>query len=89
MADAGPDSIVTVPPGVPRNDGNSDIIAASVQAAMDLANGHVLYLEQEAHAGSQMGDELPLTPSPDADSTLLSGVPGGHDVSGVAQESPR
>jgi len=48
-------------------------------AAKVIGMAHVLELSQDTLAqGSQIGDSLPLVPSPDRDTTELGGFPGDN-----------
>ena len=86
MADAGPDGLMSAPPGTPHDAGSDNTIAATVEAAKAAGMAHVMEIEQATHtAGDSIGDLMPLPPPPDVDSTVLGGMP----VAGVPSESPQ
>jgi hypothetical protein len=81
MADAGPDDLMSAPPGVPRDAGSSSTIAATIEAAKVIGMARVLELSQDvAPQGSVMGDPLPLPAKVFSDTTELQGEPGGGPV---------
>lgn len=73
MTDAGPDDLMSAPPGV---SGPSNTIAGTVEAAMAAGMANVMYLEQSTTAaGDDIGDAMPLPPPPDIDTSILDGLP--------------
>ena len=76
MGDAGPDGLMSAPPGTPHDAGSDNTIAATVEAAKAAGMAHVLEISQATlTAGDSIGDVMPLTPPPDIDSTVLGGLP--------------
>lgn len=87
MADAGPDDLMSAPPGTPLDAGSDNTIAATVEAAKVAGMAHVMEIEQATHtAGEPIGDLMPLTPPPDVDSTVLDGMPVAHVPMGPPQQ---
>lgn len=85
MADAGPDGLMSAPPGVVHDAGSSNTIAGTVEAAVVVAKAYMLEISQDTlTAGDSIGDLMPLPPCPDDDATLLAGVPGGHNMQGIS-----
>ena len=83
MAD--PDDLMSAPPGVAHDAGSSNTIAGTVEASVTVAQAYMLEISQDTlTAGDSIGDLMPLPPAPDDDSTLLSGVPGGHNMPGIS-----
>jgi hypothetical protein len=83
MADAGPDGLMSAPPGVDTDAGSASTIAATIDAAKTIGMAHVLEISQDTlAAGGSIGDLMPLPPPPDTDSTILGGqpppIPGGQ-----------
>jgi hypothetical protein len=77
MADAGPDDLMSAPPGVDHDAGSANTIAATIEAAKAIGMAHVLELSQDTLvAGDDIGDLMPMPPPPDVDSTILGGQPG-------------
>ena len=86
MGEAGPDGLMSAPPGVDQDAGSDSTIAATIEAAKAAGMAHVMEIEQATHtAGDSIGDLMPLTPPPDIDTTVLGGMP----VAGVPAESPQ
>jgi hypothetical protein len=76
VADAGPDGLMSAPPGVDADAGSDNTIAATIEAAKAIGMAHVMEIEQATHtAGESIGDPMPLPPPPDIDSTVLEGLP--------------
>lgn len=76
MADAGPDDLMSAPPGVDRDAGSANTIAATVEAAQAIGMAHVLEISQDTMAaGNSIGDLMPLPPPPDVDTSVLDGMP--------------
>jgi hypothetical protein len=76
MADAGPDGLMSAPPGTPQDAGSDSTIAATVEAAKAIGMAHVMEIEQSTHtACDSIGDLMPLPPPPDIDTTVLGGLP--------------
>jgi hypothetical protein len=77
MADAGPDGLESAPPGVDRDAGSANTIAATVEAAKTIGMAHVLEISQDTlAAGDSVGDLLPLPGKEFSDTTELQGEPG-------------
>jgi hypothetical protein len=86
MADAGPDDLPSAPPGVDRDAGSANTIAATIDAAKAAGMAHVLEISQDTlTAGDSIGDLMPVPPPPDIDSTVLDGQP----VAGVPFAAPQ
>ena len=65
MADAGPDGLMSAPPGVDQDAGSDSTIAATVEAAKTAGMAHVMEIEQATHtAGESIGDVMPLPAQP-------------------------
>jgi hypothetical protein len=78
MADAGPDGLMSAPPGVDTDAGSANTIAATVAAAKAAGMAHVLELSQDTHGqGSVIGDVMPLPGHEFSDTTELQGEPPG------------
>jgi hypothetical protein len=76
MADAGPDGLMSAPPGTDRDAGSDNTIAATIEAAKAIGMAHVMEIEQATHtAGESIGDPMPLPSPPDTDTTVLGGLP--------------
>jgi hypothetical protein len=76
VADAGPDDLPSAPPGVDRDAGSANSIAATIDAAKAIGLAHVLEISQDTlAAGDSIGDLMPMPPSPDRDTTELGGFP--------------
>lgn len=83
MADAGPDDLMSAPPGTPLDAGSDNTIAATIEAAKAIGMAHVMEIEQATHtAGDSLGDLMPMPPPPDVDTSILGGqpppIPGGQ-----------
>ena len=83
MADAGPDGLMSAPPGVDQDAGSASTIAATVDAAKAIGMAHVLEISQDTlTAGGTIGDLMPMPPAPDVDTSILGGqpppIPGGQ-----------
>jgi len=77
MADAGPDGLMSAPPGTPHDAGSDSTIAATIEAAKAAGMAHVMEIEQATHtAGDSIGDLMPLPPQPFHDTSVLGGEPG-------------
>ena len=77
MADAGPDDLMSAPPGTPLDAGSDSTIAATVEAAKAAGMAHVMEISQATHtAGESIGDLMPLPPQPFHDTSVLGGEPG-------------
>ena len=88
MAEAGPDGLVSAPPGVDQDAGSASTIAATIEAAKAAGMGRVLEISQDTlAAGDSVGDLMPLPPPPDRDTTILGGDP--EAVAGVPHASPQ
>lgn len=76
MADAGPDDLPSAPPGVDRDAGSDNTIAATVAAAKAAGMAHVLEISQDTLGqGSVVGDLMPLPGYEFSDTTELQGEP--------------
>lgn len=70
MGEAGPDGLMSAPPGTDQDAGSDNTIAATVEAAKAAGMAHVLEIEQATHtAGEPLGDLLPLPEKPFGDQT--------------------
>jgi hypothetical protein len=83
MADAGPDDLMSAPPGVDHDAGSANTIAATIEAAKAAGMAHVLEISQDTlTAGDDVGDLMPMPPAPDVDTSILGGqpppIPGGQ-----------
>lgn len=83
MADAGPDGLMSAPPGVDQDAGSASTIAATIEAAKAIGMAHVLEISQDTlTAGDTIGDLMPVPPPPDVDTSILGGqpppIPGGQ-----------
>jgi len=80
MADAGPDGLMSAPPGVDQDAGSDSTIAATIDAAKAIGMAHVLELSQDTlEAGSVIGDIMPLPGHEFSDTTELQGEPAPSD----------
>jgi hypothetical protein len=87
MADAAPDDLPSAPPGVDRDAGSANTIAATIDAAKAAGMAHVLEISQDTlTAGDSIGDLMPVPPPPDVDSTVLDGMPVAHVPMGAPQQ---
>jgi hypothetical protein len=78
MPDAGPDDLMSAPPGVDQDAGSASTIAATVEAAKAIGMAHVLELSQDTLAqGSEVGDLMPMPGKEFSDTTELQGEPRG------------
>ena len=79
MADAGPDDLMSAPPGVDRDAGSASTIAATIDAAKAAGMAHVLEISQDTLvAGDPVGDLLPMPGQVvDHDTSILGGQPPG------------
>ena len=78
MAEAGPDGLMSAPPGVDRDAGSASTIAATIEAAKAAGMGRVLEISQDTlAAGDSVGDLLPMPAPPDRDTSILGGDPHG------------
>lgn len=76
MADAGPDGLMSAPPGVDTDAGSASTIAATIEQAREIGLAHVLEISQDTMAaGDSVGDLMPLPGPPDTDETILGGQP--------------
>ena len=83
MGDAGPDRLMSAPPGVDTDAGSDNTIAATIEAAKAAGMAHVMEISQATlTAGDSIGDLMPMPPSPDNDTSILGGqpppIPGGQ-----------
>jgi len=83
MGDAGPDGLMSAPPGVDQDAGSANTIAATIDAAKAIGMAHVLEISQDTlTAGDSIGDLMPVPPPPDVDTSILGGqpppIPGGQ-----------
>jgi len=83
MGDAGPDGLMSAPPGTAHDAGSDSTIAATIEAAKAAGMAHVMEIEQATHtAGDSIGDLMPMPPPPDTDTSILGGqpppIPGGQ-----------
>ena len=83
MADAGPDGLMSAPPGTPHDAGSDSTIAATIEAAKAAGMAHVMEIEQATHtAGDSIGDLMPVPAQPFHDTSILGGepppLPGGQ-----------
>ena len=77
MADAGPDDLMSAPPGVDTDAGSDSTIAATVEAAKAAGMAHVMEISQATHtAGESIGDLMPMPATPFHDTSVLGGEPG-------------
>jgi hypothetical protein len=80
VADAGPDGLMSAPPGVDTDAGSANTIAATIEAAKAAGMAHVLELSQDTLGqGSVIGDVLPLPGHEFSDTTELQGEPAPSD----------
>jgi hypothetical protein len=79
MGEAGPDGLMSAPPGVDQDAGSASTIAATVEAAKVIGMAHVLEISQDTLvAGDSVGDLLPLPGQVvDHDTSILGGQPPG------------
>ena len=76
MADAGPDDLISAPPGTPQDAGSDSTIAATIEAAKAAGMAHVMEIEQATHtAGVPIGDLMPVPAAPFHDTSVLGGEP--------------
>jgi hypothetical protein len=88
MADAGPDGLMSAPPGVDQDAGSANTIAATIEAAKVIGMARVLELSQDTlAAGSRIGDALPLTPSPTPEASMLQPAPDSSGPQGGDSEA--
>ena len=83
MGEAGPDGLMSAPPGTPLDAGSDNTIAATVEAAKAAGMAHVMEIEQATHtAGDSIGDLMPMPGPPFHDTSILGGepppIPGGQ-----------
>lgn len=77
MADAGPDDLMSAPPGVDQDAGSANTIAATIEAAKTIGMAHVLEISQDTMAaGDSVGDLMPTPAPPFHDTSVLGGEPG-------------
>jgi len=77
MGDAGPDGLMSAPPGTAHDAGSDSTIAATIEAAKAAGMAHVMEIEQATHtAGDSIGDLMPLPAPPFHDTSVLGGEPG-------------
>jgi hypothetical protein len=88
MADAGPDDLPSAPPGVDRDAGSANTIAATIDAAKAAGMAHVLEISQDTlAAGDPIGDLMPMPLPPDRDTSILGGDP--ETLPGVPPADPQ
>lgn len=90
MADAGPDGLMSAPPGVDRDAGSDSTISGTVAGAVASAMAHYAELESDTLTmGYSVGDALPMPGHVFSDTTELQGEPGtGPLVPGVPVSMP-
>ena len=83
MGDAGPDGLMSAPPGTPHDAGSANTVSATPAGAVAAALARETAISQSTMtAGESIGDPMPMPPSPDTDTSILGGqpppIPGGQ-----------
>lgn len=84
---AGPDGLMSAPPGTDQDAGSASTIAATVDGAVAAATARLGELEADTRPmGSSLGDVMTLPPHVFSDTSELQGEPGAGPY--VAGQSP-